>query len=123
MNFLHILLAIQPAIAAYKHHINTSIYCPVVVSVCPFKPPPTHNSLFNSNSYWTFIALNIPMFTLLDQYTISIPPLLPTFQLFILLLLSRDINPNPDPVKFLMQILYQYPANTLAFQNVSLTMT
>ena len=38
--FLHILLAIQPVIAAYHHHhSNSCIQCPDVVSFCPFRPP------------------------------------------------------------------------------------
>ena len=41
MIFLHILLAIKPVIAAYQHHINSTIECPDVVSFCPFKPPTT----------------------------------------------------------------------------------
>ena len=74
------LLAIQPVIASYQHHSNSSIKCPDVVSFCPFKPPTTTFCLH-------FII----------KSTISIPPALPPFRLFILLLLAGDINPNPGP--------------------------
>ena len=32
----------NPTIAAYQHHINSTIQCPDVVSFCPFKPPQHH---------------------------------------------------------------------------------
>ena len=80
MIFLYFLLAIQPVIASYQHHSNSSIKCPDVVSFCPFKPPTTTFCLH------FFI-----------KSTISIPPALPPFRLFILLLLAGDINPNPGP--------------------------
>ena len=80
MIVLHFLLAIQPVIASYQHHSNSSIKCPHVVSFCPFKPPTTTFCLH-------FII----------KSTISIPPALPPFRLFILLLLAGDINPNPGP--------------------------
>ena len=80
MIFLYFLLAIQPVIASYQHHSNSSIKCPDVVSFCPFKPPTTTFCLH-------FII----------KSTISIPPALPPSRLFILLLLAGDINPNPGP--------------------------
>ena len=79
MIFFYILLAIQPVIAAYQHHINASIQCPYV-SFCPFKPPTTTFCL-----YFSIKSL------------ISIPPALSPCCLFILLLLAGDINPNPGP--------------------------
>ena len=82
MIFLYFLLAIQPVIAAYQHHSNSSIQCPDVVSFCPFKPPTTTLCLH-------FII----------KSSISIPPALPYFCLFILFLLSGDINPNPGPLR------------------------
>ena len=84
MIFLHILLAIQPVIAAYQHHINSSIQCPDVVSFCPFKPPTTTLCLHFS-----------------IKSSIFIPPALSPTCLFILLLLAGDINPNPGPPKCL----------------------
>ena len=84
MIFLHILLAIQPVMAAYQHHINSSIQCPDVVSFCHFKPPTTTFCLH---------------FTI--RSSISIPPALSPSRLFILLLLAGDINPNPGPPKCL----------------------
>ena len=82
MTFLYFLLAIQLAIAVYQHHSNSSIQCPDVVSFCPFKPPTTTFCLH-------FII----------KSSISIPPALPPFRLFILLLLAGDINPNPGPLR------------------------
>ena len=84
MIFLHILLAIQPVIAAYQHHITSSIQCPEVVSFCPFKLPTTTFCLY---------------FTI--RSSIFIPPALLPSRLFILLLLASDINPNPGPPKCL----------------------
>ena len=84
MIFLHILLAIQPVIAAYQQHINSSIQCPGDVSFCPFKPPTT-----------TFCLL----FSI--KSSVLIPPALSPSHLFILLLLAGDINPNPGPPKCL----------------------
>ena len=84
MIFLYFLLAIQPVIAAYQHHSNSSIQCPDVVSFCPFKPPTTTFCLH-------FII----------KSSISIPPALPYFRLFILLLLAGEINPNPRPLRCL----------------------
>ena len=81
---IHILLAIQSVLAAYQHHINSSIQCPDVVSFCPFKPPTTTFCLH---------------FTI--RSSISIPPALSPSRLFILLLLAGDINPNPGPPKCL----------------------
>ena len=78
MILVYILLAIQPVIVAYQHHSNSRILCPDVVSFCPFKPPTTTFSLH-------FII----------KSSISIPPALPPFCLFILILLAGDINPNP----------------------------
>ena len=78
-DFFHILLAIQPFIAAYQHHTNSSIQCPDVVSFCPFKPPTTTLCLHFS-----------------IKSSISIPPALSPSCLFILLL-AGDINPNPGP--------------------------
>ena len=83
MIFLYILLAIQPVIAAYQHHINSTIQCPDVVSFCPFKPPTTTFRL-----HFTF------------RSSMFIPPALSPSCLFILLLLA-DINPNPGPPKCL----------------------
>ena len=83
MIFLHILLAIQPVIAAYQHHINSSIQCPDV-SFCPFKPPSTTFCLHFS-----------------IKPSIFIPPALSPSCLFILLLLAGDINPNAGPNKCL----------------------
>ena len=80
MIFLHILLAIQLVIAAYQHHINSTIQCPGVVSFCPFKPPTTTFCLH---------------FTI--RSSIFIPPALSPSRLFMLLLLAGDINPNPGP--------------------------
>ena len=77
-------MAIQPVIAAYQHHIKSSIQCPDVVSFCPFKPPTTtfcqHFSIKSS---------------------ILIPRALSPSRLFILLLLAGDINPNPGPLNCL----------------------
>ena len=84
MIILHILLAIQPVIAAYQHHINSNIQCPDVVSFCPFNPPTTTFCLH---------------FTI--RSSIFIPPALSPSRLFILLLLAGDINPNPGPPKCL----------------------
>ena len=78
MIFLYFLLAIQPVIAAYQHHSNSSIQCPDVVSFCPFKPPTTTFCLH-------FII----------KSSLSIPSALLPFHLFILVLLAGDINPNP----------------------------
>ena len=83
-DFLHILLAIQPVMAAYQHHINSTIQCPGVVSLCPFKPPTT-----------TF-CLHFTM-----RSSISIPSVLSPSRLFIVLLLAGDINPNRGPSKCL----------------------
>ena len=83
MIFLHILLAIQPVIAAYQHHINSSIQCPDV-SFCPFKPATTTLCLHFS-----------------IKSSILIPPALSPSHLFILLLLAGDINPNPGAPKCL----------------------
>ena len=80
MIFFHILLTIQPVIAAYQHHINSSIQCPDIVSFCPFKPPTTTFCLHFS-----------------IKSSILIPPALSPSRLFILLLLAGDINPNPGP--------------------------
>ena len=80
--FLYFLLAIQPVIAAYQHHSNSSIQCPDVFSFCPFKRPTTTFCL-------QFII----------KSSISIPPALPYFRLFILLLFAGDINPNPGPLR------------------------
>ena len=84
MIFVYICLAIQPDIAAYQHHINSSIPCPDVVSSYPFKPPTTtfcvHCSIKSS---------------------ILIPLALSSSCLFILLLLAGDINPNPGPPNWL----------------------
>ena len=80
MIFFYILLAIQPGIAAYQHHTNSSIQCPDVVSFCPFKPPTTTFCLHFS-----------------IKSSISIPPALSPSRLFILLLLAGDINPNLGP--------------------------
>ena len=84
MIFLHILLAIQPVIAAYQHHINSSIQCPDVVSFCPFKPPTT--------TFCLSFAIRSSIF---------IPPALSPSRLFILLLLAGDINPNQGPPRCL----------------------
>ena len=54
--------------------------CPDVVSFCPFRPPTTTFGLH-------FII----------KSSISIPPALPPFYLFILLLLAGDINLSPGP--------------------------
>ena len=78
---LYFLLAIQPVIAAYQHHSNSSIQCPGLVSFCPFKPPTTTFCLH------FFI-----------KSSMSIPPTLPPFRLLILLLLAGDINPNARPL-------------------------
>ena len=83
MIFLHILLAIQPVIATYQHHINSTIQCSDV-SFCPFKPPTTTFCL-----HFTF------------RSSIFIPPSLSSSSLFILLLLAGDIKPNPGPPKCL----------------------
>ena len=84
MLFLHILLAIQPVVAAYQHHLNSSIQCHDVVSFFPFKLPTT-----------TF-CLHVTI-----RSSIFIPPALSPSRLFILLLLAGDINPNPGPPKCL----------------------
>ena len=83
MIFPYILLAIQPVIAAYQHHSNSSIQCPDVVSFCPFRPPTTLCLQFIINS------------------SISIPPAQSPFRLFNLLLLAGDINPNPGSSDYL----------------------
>ena len=84
MIFFHILLAIQPFIAADQHHTNSGIQCPDVVSFYPFKPPTTTFCLHFS-----------------IKSSISIPPALSPSRLFILLLLAGDINPNPGPSNYL----------------------
>ena len=108
MIFQHILLVIQPVIAAYQLHSNSSIQCPDV-SFCPFKPP-------------------LPTFCLhfIIKSSISIPPALPPFHVFILHLLAGDINPNPGPSdcpKSPMPILDQFTTNILPSQNLFQTMT
>ena len=80
MIFLHILLAIQPVIAAYQHHAKSTIQCPDV-SFCPFKPPTTNSCLY-----------------IIIRSSKSIPPALSPSHL-ILPLLAGDINPNPGPPK------------------------
>ena len=77
-------MSIQPVIAAYQHHMDSSIQCPDVVSFCPFKPPTTTFCLHFS-----------------IKSSIFIPPALSPSRLFILLLLAGDINPNPGPPKCL----------------------
>ena len=108
MIFLHILLAIQPVIAAYHYHINSIIQCPDVVSFCPFKPPTTTFCLH---------------FTV--RSSIFIPPALSPSRLFILLLLAGDINPNPGSPKCL-NITYanirSITNNSRPLQNLFLTM-
>ena len=84
MIFLHILLAIQPVIAGYQHHINSSIQCPHVVTFCPFKPPTT--------TFCLHFSIKSSIFN---------PPALSPSRLFILLLLAGDINPNPGLAKCL----------------------
>ena len=79
MIFLYFLLAIQPVIVAYRHLSNSSIQCPDVVSLCPFNPPTT-----------TTFCLHF-----IIKSSMSIPPALPPFCLFILLLLAGDISPGP----------------------------
>ena len=75
-------MAIQLVIAAYQHQVKSSIHCSDVVSFCPFKPHST-------------------TFCLHFMIKSSIPPALPPFRLFILLLLAGDINPNLGPPKCL----------------------
>ena len=100
MIFLHILLAIQPVVASYQHHID--FQCPDVVSFCPFKP---HTTTFCLHFY--------------IKSSIFIPPALSPSRHFILLLLAGDINPNPGPPKSLnikyaniRSINNKYPAIT-----------
>ena len=107
MIFLHILLEIQPVMAAYQHHINSRIQCPDVVSFCPFKLPTTTFCLH---------------FTI--RSSISIPPALSPSCLFILLLLAGDINPSPGQPKC-QNITYaniRSINNTRPLQNLYLTM-
>ena len=107
MIFFHILLAIQPVIAAYQHHTNSSIQCPDVVSFCIFKPPTTTFCLHFS-----------------IKSSILIPPALSPSHLFILLLIAGNINPNLEPPNCL-NVTYanirsiRYPA----IPNLFLTMT
>ena len=89
--FLHTLMAVQPVIAAYQHQINSSIQCPDVISVCPFKPRTTTFCLHFS-----------------IKSSIFIRPALSPSRFFILLLLAGDINPNPGPP--IRSINNKYPA-------------
>ena len=82
MIFLYFYWQSNQSLDAYQHHSNSSIQCPDVVSFCPFKPPTTTFCLH-------FII----------KSSISIPPALPYFHLFILLLFAGDINPNPGPFR------------------------
>ena len=83
MIFPHFLLGIQPVIATYQHHSNSSIQSADVVSFCPFKHPTTTFCL-----HFIIKSSNLT------------PPALPYFRLFILILLVTS-SPNPGPLRCL----------------------
>ena len=109
MIFFHILLAIQPFIAAYQHHTNSSIQCPDVVSFCPFKPPTTTFCLHFS-----------------IKSSISIPQLchLPVCSSYSsLLAISTQSQDHPTVSMSLTQTSDPSTINTLLLQNLFLTTT